>query len=145
MKATNRVFAKRVKDAATLWQQVRREDPVLQLRTHMRAMNLKSADIAERLGVSEANVSRWLRGNQNLTIDTLYSLADAIGATLTISFGEAKENKNHANDSKSEFWQSESIACRVYDLTAIRELRAASRKPLFPVKGGAYARVAASS
>ena len=53
----------------------------------MAEKGLKSVDLAERLGVSEANISRWLRGNQNLSLDTMYKLADAVKEPLRVSIG----------------------------------------------------------
>ncbi len=88
MNASNDVVAKNVREAADVWRLVRRAEPTLQLRRVMRSKGLKNIDVAQRLGISEANVSRWLRGNQNLTIDTLYALADSVEEGLTISIGD---------------------------------------------------------
>lgn len=57
------------------------------IRGKMLEKGLRNVDIAERIGTSEPNVSRWLRGTQNLSIDTLYLLADAIEERLSIIFG----------------------------------------------------------
>jgi transcriptional regulator with XRE-family HTH domain len=57
----------------------------------MRRKQIRNSDVAERLGVSEANVCRWLKGKGNVTIDTLYLLADAIDESLTISVGVPRE------------------------------------------------------
>lgn len=42
--------------------------------------NLK--DLALRLGKSEAEISKWMRGTHNFTIDTLVSIEDALDATI---------------------------------------------------------------
>lgn len=43
---------------------------------------LKQKDLAERLGKSEAEISKWMRGTHNFTIDTLVSIEAALGATI---------------------------------------------------------------
>jgi transcriptional regulator with XRE-family HTH domain len=88
MERSNSTIAKEVTENAALWRGVRRSDPTMQIRSRMREKGLKNSDLAQRIGVSEANISRWLRGNQNISIDNLYSLADAIEEPLTILFGE---------------------------------------------------------
>jgi transcriptional regulator with XRE-family HTH domain len=87
VKLNNHKFAESIGQSTAVWRDVRRAEPTLQIRRLMRAKNLRNVDIAERLGISEANVSRLLRGNQNLKLDTLYSLADALNETLTIFIG----------------------------------------------------------
>lgn len=87
MKRTNQDIASEIVDKSLAWRGIRRSDPMMQLRRLMRDKNIKSIDLAERLGVSEANVSRWLGGTQNLRLDTLYALADAVEEPLTIVFG----------------------------------------------------------
>ena len=88
MERKNSTIAKELAENAALWRAVRRSDPILQIRSKMREKGLKSSDLAQRIGVSEANISRWLRGDQNISIDNLYSLADAIEESLTIIFGD---------------------------------------------------------
>ena len=43
---------------------------------------LKQKDLAQRLGKSEAEISKWMRGTHNFTIDTLVSIEDALGAPV---------------------------------------------------------------
>ena len=43
---------------------------------------LKQKDLAQRLGKSEAEISKWMRGTHNFTIDTLVSIEDALGAPI---------------------------------------------------------------
>ena len=43
---------------------------------------LKQKDLAIRLGKSEAEISKWMRGTHNFTIDTLVSIEDALGAPI---------------------------------------------------------------
>lgn len=87
MKPRNADIKKKIQDNAPIFQAARRSDITMQIRSKMAEKGLKNVDIAARLGVSEANISRWLRGNQNLSIDTIYQLADALEEPLYISVG----------------------------------------------------------
>lgn len=44
--------------------------------------NLKQKDLATRLGKSEAEISKWMRGTHNFTIDTLASIEIALGEPI---------------------------------------------------------------
>lgn len=44
------------------------------------------SDLADRLGVSRALVTKMLRGDANVTIDTMVRLADVFGGTLFMKF-----------------------------------------------------------
>ena len=46
------------------------------------AKGLKQKDLASMLGKSEAEISRWMRGTHNFTIDTLISIEHALGAPI---------------------------------------------------------------
>lgn len=133
MKKSNEIIAQEVAAKAILWRGVRRSDPVLQVRAKMREKGIKSVDLAERLGVSTANVSRWLRGHQNLSLDTLYSIADAIEEPLSIVVG----NISYSYETNSESgWREESdcndIWCsrtdNVVDMSVYLAARSASMK-----------------
>ena len=43
---------------------------------------MKQKDLALRLGKSEAEISKWMRGTHNFTIDTLVSIEDALEAPI---------------------------------------------------------------
>lgn len=43
---------------------------------------LKQKDLALKLGKSEAEISKWMRGTHNFTIDTLVSIEDALDAPI---------------------------------------------------------------
>lgn len=61
-----------------------RSAPIFEIRRIMAKKNIKNIDIAERLGVSEQNVSRLLRGDQNIKIETLYLLAGAVEEKIVL-------------------------------------------------------------
>ena len=43
---------------------------------------LKQKDLALRLGKSEAEISKWMRGTHNFTIDTLVSIENALRSII---------------------------------------------------------------
>ena len=47
---------------------------------------LKQKDLAQRLGKSEAEISKWMRGTHNFTIDTLVSIEDALDAPIVLVY-----------------------------------------------------------
>ncbi len=50
----------------------------------MREQDISRAELARRLGVSRAFVTKLLNGNPNLTIKTMMSIADVLGCDLNI-------------------------------------------------------------
>jgi len=54
---------------------------------------ISRAEVAERLGVSRAYVTKVLNGNPNLTIKTLLKLSDALGRELAIHFVPKPDRK----------------------------------------------------
>ena len=46
------------------------------------AKGLKQKDLAILLGKSEAEISKWMRGTHNFTIDTLVSIEKALNAPI---------------------------------------------------------------
>ena len=49
------------------------------------ATGISQKDIGERIGRSPASVSRWLSGQQNMTIRTMHDLARGMGCRLNVS------------------------------------------------------------
>ena len=43
---------------------------------------VKQKDLALRLGKKESEISRWMRGTHNFTIDTLISIEDVLGEPI---------------------------------------------------------------
>jgi transcriptional regulator with XRE-family HTH domain len=88
MSPKNEIVAQEVTERKGLWSAVRRAEPIQQVRKMMRQKKLLNRDMAIRLGISEAGISRLLNGNQNIQIDTLYMLADALETPLSIEFAD---------------------------------------------------------
>ncbi|WP_052173299.1 helix-turn-helix transcriptional regulator [Prevotella sp. RM4] len=48
----------------------------------LESKGLKQKDLAMMLGKKEAEISKWMRGTHNFTIDTLVSIENALGAPI---------------------------------------------------------------
>jgi transcriptional regulator with XRE-family HTH domain len=72
----------------------RRMTPIKEIRKIMGEKGIKSADIAVRISVAAASVSKLLSGTQNLRLDTLHKLADSLEMTLSIVFTDTSLDKN---------------------------------------------------
>lgn len=62
-----------------------------QLCSHLENQNLTRSDLAKRMGVSGAYVTKILNGNPNLTIKSLLKLSDTLGKKLAIQLFHASE------------------------------------------------------
>ncbi|MBP5687553.1 MAG: helix-turn-helix transcriptional regulator [Muribaculaceae bacterium] len=51
--------------------------------------NLRQKDLAQMLGKSEAEISKWMRGTHNFTIDTVVSIEEALQAPVLQVYHEA--------------------------------------------------------
>ncbi|MEN2671091.1 XRE family transcriptional regulator [Herbaspirillum huttiense] len=91
MTKSNATIAQVVAERKAVWSGVRRADLARQIRDLMRAKGLLNKDLAERMGVTEANISRMLKGRQNFQLETLFMIADAMEEVLSIVIGEAKQ------------------------------------------------------
>ena len=92
-KRANAVVAEEIAEKSFYLEGVRRGEVAAKLRHRMKQNGLLVKDLAERLGVSVANVSRSLSGSQNLTIDQLYRLADAVEASLVLGLAAPDDYK----------------------------------------------------
>ncbi|AZF22264.1 helix-turn-helix transcriptional regulator [Pseudomonas sp. R3-52-08] len=84
----NERVAEQIAEDMEIFGSTRRAAPVFEIRRLMIEKGIRNSDVAARLRVSEANVSRMLRGDQNLKIDTLYLLASAVEEKLNFSFSD---------------------------------------------------------
>jgi transcriptional regulator with XRE-family HTH domain len=63
-----------------------------QLVNRMEAIEMTRAELAERLGKKKPQITRFLRGNNNFTLETMVEIADAMDCTLTTTL-KPKESK----------------------------------------------------
>lgn len=80
----NEEIATTVTETRAEWSATRRAQVFQDVRRIMREKNIRSSDLAVRMGVSESSVSRMLRGNENPSLDKLYQIADALEVPLRI-------------------------------------------------------------
>jgi transcriptional regulator with XRE-family HTH domain len=59
----------------------------------MEQQRLSRTQLAERMGVSPAYITKILDGNPNLTIKSLLKLSDALGRELTVQFASKGERE----------------------------------------------------
>ena len=52
--------------------------------------NLRQKDLALMLGKSEAEISKWMRGNHNFTIDTVVAIEEALQAPVLQVYHEVE-------------------------------------------------------
>ena len=52
----------------------------------LKAKKMSQKDLAEKLGVTEVTVSRWLSGERDPSIETLNRIAEALGTTTSYFF-----------------------------------------------------------
>jgi transcriptional regulator with XRE-family HTH domain len=131
---SNAELFEQIKGSRALLTGGRRAAVAFMFRALMVERKLKNVDIALRLGVSEANVSRWLRGDQNLSLDTLHALSDALGVTLAIQARPVCEAKASKDD--TEWTPAPAQMNTVVDFCAYRDLRQAARRG----KGSSFAK-----
>lgn len=58
------------------------QDIALSLHYYLRKLGMSQKDLAERMAVSAAYVGKLLKGNENLTLETICKLQNAIGEEL---------------------------------------------------------------
>ena len=63
---------------------------------------LKQKDLAKLLGKSEAEISKWLQGTHNFTIDTILKIQEKLGEPVLMVVG--KNKKKIIKESQSEIY-----------------------------------------
>lgn len=61
----------------------------------MEDANMHQKDLAQKIGVTPQQISKLVRGEENLTLETIAKLSDALGTEL-ISFPDYKHSKSVA-------------------------------------------------
>lgn len=83
----NEEIAKTVTETRAVWSATRRAQVFQDVRRIMREKNIRGSDLAARMGISESNISRLLRGKENPSLEKLYQIADALEVPLRIAMG----------------------------------------------------------
>lgn len=87
----------------------------------LRAQNKTRKEFSQKLGVSPAMITKVLRGDANLTIDTMVKLAEAAGCHLDIKL------RRPAEAEKSSF--QDSWGSNVLDFQRIKSAAFVDKKP----------------
>ncbi|GAA3547148.1 hypothetical protein GCM10022419_029220 [Nonomuraea rosea] len=66
------------------------QEVVDEITWYMREHKITRSDLAVAMGVSAGRVSQILSGDENLTLRTLGSVIDALGARLSFTLGDAE-------------------------------------------------------
>ncbi len=64
----------------------------------LQAKGMKQKDLAQKLGKSEAEISKWMRGTHNFTIDTLTSIEIALDAPIIEVYHHPKPYTEYNSD-----------------------------------------------
>lgn len=110
-----------VEKSPSYWMQVALLE-FLQSLAAMRASRgvLSKKDLAKLVGVSPPTLSRWLNGNENITISTMCRLATALGAAVHIHV---------ADNTKKGSWKAEPSEVRAPNELDDRSVAARSPEP----------------
>ena len=76
----------------------------------MERNQLTQADVARKMQVSEANVSKILRADQNLTLKTMVNLAKAINSKVEIRLISLEKSSNKTSVSSGKGVKDSNIA-----------------------------------
>lgn len=64
----------------------------------MKAKNLNQKQFAKLMGRTESEISDWLSGDRNFTIDTLFDIGQALGVSFlstTLHYSEVEESDHY--------------------------------------------------
>ena len=90
-------------------------DFAVEVEKAMETEGISKKELASRLGVAPARVTKILSGESNLTIETMQKIADALGCTLHLHLAEEdinvnwfdvpKRKKENSNDAWTQLWE----------------------------------------
>lgn len=64
----------------------------------IRAKGWNKSQFAERVGKNPSEITKWLSGTQNFTVDVLTEIASALGVELTALFGQQQVHVLYRNE-----------------------------------------------
>ena len=68
----------------------------------LRAKNVSQKELAEKIGVSPQQVSKILRGNENLTLETIAKLEAALGVVLFVIPESAADSETGTSNKREQ-------------------------------------------
>lgn len=77
----------------------------------MAVVGMTNADLARKMGKSPSEITKWLSGTHNFTIDSLTEISDALGIEITtsrepVSIYQVADNSYHMNTLFSDIVRS---------------------------------------
>lgn len=101
----------RIHESESYWFESAKLEFVKSLNQRVRKLKLKNKDLADKIEASPAYISKVMRGDENLTIETMVKLVRATGGNLHFHitdvdervrwFGVAKKQDNFASGRRS--------------------------------------------
>lgn len=64
----------------------------------MKAKGWNKSQFAEKVGKNPSEITKWLSGTQNFTVDVLTEIASALGVELTVLFGQQQVHILYRNE-----------------------------------------------
>jgi transcriptional regulator with XRE-family HTH domain len=123
MHSINEKAAAYAEECREMYSAVRRSDFAMQVRVALARSGLRNVDLAQRLQVSEARISRLLKGGENVALETMYSVADALGEPLSVILGEvqAVETLNEERETLEFDCSKQASNANVFDFPTPRQ------------------------
>lgn len=90
-------------------------DIALDIMTILRAKKISKTKLSESLGVSPQQMSKWLSGNENMTLSTICKIEEALGYEL-IQVTDPKELENAFIEEKCFSGSEDSSSCEMYTI-----------------------------
>lgn len=92
MKRSNILEARRKKVDPAIRQKVNLSFQIVD-RIHeiLSAKGYKQKDLAQMLGKSEAEISKWMRGTHNFTLDTIMNIEDTLNEQILVVYNPKYE------------------------------------------------------
>ena len=87
-------FFAKARESATYWAEQATIDFTAALAERMKELRMSRAQLANRLGTSQAYVTKALSGNTNFTIKSMAALAHALGQRVTIQLEPQEQAHN---------------------------------------------------
>lgn len=90
-------------------------DIALDIMTILRAKKISKTKLSESLGVSPQQMSKWLSGNENMTLSTICKIEEVLGYEL-IQVTDPKELENAFIEEKCFSGSEDSSSCDMYTI-----------------------------
>lgn len=90
-------LVKAARDRDTYWVEVAKHDFAFSIHRQLKRHGLTNAALAEKLGVSPPYVSKVLRGDENLTIESMVKIVRATHGKLHLEVGDESDGLHWFN------------------------------------------------